>query len=242
MAKNTVSDKQTRFDRGDGRQEVPVAAGTSSQSGLVQFDSAAADFLPPGSASAGGTLAQLAAYSDHVHPYTSAEPLTSGEAIYARPTLSGGLTLTTQVLALSYWTAATSGTATAVTTQTAGTAASGLTYANVGIYSVAANGNLTLLASTGDLHTTLWIATYTNYASALGTSFTRVAGTRYALGCLAVGTTPPQLVGISPYSGNFMTIAPSVAEQVTGQSTLPSSVSAGSLANASSVIGAIVAP
>jgi hypothetical protein len=170
-----------------------------------------------------------------------AEALTSGEAIYPRVIASGSAPLATGTVALTYWTAATSGTATTVTTQAGGTAAAGLTYAAVGVYSVAANGNLTLLASTADLHTTLWIATYTTYASALSSSFVRVAGQRYAVGFLAVGTTPPVLAGTNP-GGTFTGLSPILAASVTGQATLPASVAAGSLSAGNNMPEAVVSP
>ncbi len=171
-----------------------------------------------------------------------AEPLASGECTYPRSLATwNALSLSTQVLSLSYWTAATSGTATTVTTVTGGTAASGLTYANIGIYAVAANGNLTLLASTGDLHASLWTSTFTNYASTLTASFSRQAGVRYALGLLAVGTTPPALSGNS-VEGWFSTVSPTLCAVLSGQSTLPSTVTAGSLGNGVAVFTAVVAP
>jgi hypothetical protein len=175
-------------------------------------------------------------------PY-GAEPLTSGEAIIPRVAVTpAGTGLTSGVLGLTYWVAATSGTATAVTTCTAGTAASGLTYANIGIYTIDVSGNLTLVASTGDLHTTLWVGTFTTYTSSLTSSFTRTAGTRYALGVLGVGTTTPILTGVAPSDGGFMAFAPVLARSVSGQATLPSSVAAGSIIGGSNMVEAILAP
>jgi len=174
--------------------------------------------------------------------FGTAEPLASGEAIINRLIANGGLTTTlaTGTVTFTYWKAATSGVCANVLTATAGTAASGLTYAAVGVYSVDASGNLTLLGSTGDLHTTLWINTFTAYTSPL--VFTRQAGAKYALGALAVGTTPPSLAAGSDYF-LFNPSAPIVFGSLSGQSVLPASVTAGSIGTGQSGgVQAVVAP
>jgi hypothetical protein len=182
----------------------------------------------PGVVTATGTTASPAnttgpAYQA-VAPY-SGELLTAGEAVQHRVAFTQQQPLTTGTMFLTYWTAARTETAAHVVTTTGGTAASGLTYANIGFFTVAANGDLTLVASTGDLHTTLWIATFTDYDSSLGAGFTKVAGTRYALGLLAVGTTPPNLWGqFVSYAGTAPIIAGTAAE-----ATLPATLAHGSI-------------
>jgi hypothetical protein len=171
---------------------------------------------------------------------TTGEPLNTGEAIYPRINTSGGPSLASQSLCLSFWTAATNGNATSVVTVTTGTAASGLTYAAVGIYLVDALGNLTLQTSTGDLHSTLWAATFTTYTSTLTTAFSRAYGQRYALGCLAVGTTPPTLAG--PPGTGFYAYAPFVAGSMASQATLPATIAAASVTGANQVAEAILTP
>lgn len=169
-----------------------------------------------------------------------AEPLAGGEAIFARVLANTTVTPATGQMMLSYWTAVTSGSATHVMTATVNAAAAGLTYAAVGVYSVAASGDLTLLGSTGDLHSTLWTATFTPYTSPL--AFTRTAGSRYALGVLAVGTTPPQLQGAGMYF-TFDSFTPLSFGVVTGQSALPASVLSASVGNTqSSGAEAVVTP
>jgi hypothetical protein len=173
--------------------------------------------------------------------WSGAEPLASGEAISGRRANSEFTQVSGQLL-LTYWTAATTGTATTVITGTGGIAGSGLTYAAIGIYSVAGNGNLTLLASTGDLHSTLWASAYSGYTSSLTSSFSRVAGTRYALGVLPVGTTPPSLYGnFIPYWTEQL--PPIAGGTVSGLAVLPSTVSAGSVSPyISQDLIAVVAP
>lgn len=161
-----------------------------------------------------------------VNPY-AAEPLQSGEALYARYANNSTISLASGQVAFTFWTAVKSESCSHVSTQTEGTAASGLTYAAVGIYTIDQSGNLTLAASTGDLHASLWTSIFTSYTSALTTPFVKTAGSRYALAVLAVGTTPPVLSGVVPSS--FAFVAPLAGAALTGQSSLPSSVPAGSL-------------
>lgn len=169
-----------------------------------------------------------------------AEVLASGEAIFARVDALSTITLVSGTLALSYWTAVTSGQPLSVITATVDTAASGLTYAALGVYSVDANGNLTLIGSTGDQHSSLWVSTFATYTTAL--SFARQAGQRYALGALAIGTTPPKLGAAGDYFA-FGPYAPTIFASLSGQSALPASISAGSLSMGQSTgVEAIVTP
>jgi hypothetical protein len=156
-----------------------------------------------------------------------AEALASGEAIFPRVASTESCALVSGYLLLTYWTAATTGTATTALTSTSGTAAAGLTVAQIGIYSVASTGALTLAASTANLNTTLWTVAYTGYTSALATPFNRVAGQRYAFGVLAVGTTPPTLAGSNP-SGFFADIAPILCADY-ATATMPPTVAAGAV-------------
>lgn len=173
--------------------------------------------------------------------YTGAEPLTSGEAIYTRALAQNLDAMATGVMLVTFWTAATTGTATEVITSTSGTAASGLTVAQIGVYSVGTGNALTLLASTANLDGTLWTATYTGYTSTLTSSFNRVEGTRYAVGFLAVGTTPPSLGGLSGV-GAFLDLAPINCATVSGLSSLPSTVTSGNVVAGYMQPLAIVAP
>lgn len=162
----------------------------------------------------------------------AAEPLTSGEAIFPRFLSTSSFTPSTGVVYLTYWVAASSGSCTGVTTYTGATPASGLTYANIGVYSVnASTGNLTLLQSTGDIHTTAWLAANTPYTTNWASSgvFTRTAGNIYALAVFALGlggTMPalscytgiPALLALpSPAAPATTAIAPSITSNSDGQ-------------------------
>lgn len=78
-------------------------------------------------------------------------------------------------------------------------AASGLTLAKMGLYTAAANGDLTLVARSAS-NTSLLSALNTQYDEALATaggfpaSYALVTGTRYAVGIIQVGTTPGRMV------------------------------------------------
>jgi hypothetical protein len=196
-----------------------VAAATTSAAGVVQLDGTAADLQPAGAAAAGA--AGKAADAGHAHPWASAEPLASGEAMFARVAWTQQQSLTASTLMLTYWTAVKTETAGHVITVTGSAASSGVTYANIGVFSVDSSGNLTLLASTGDLHATLWTGTFAQYTTAFTASWPKVAGTRYAMGLLAVGTTPPNLFG------QFVSLpglAPILAGTVGGQAAMPGTV------------------
>jgi hypothetical protein len=173
-------------------------------------------------------------------PATRGEALTSGEAILPRYDTQNSVPLSASSVKFTFWTASTTGTATSVVTSTGDAAASGLTLAKIGVYSVDGSGNLTLLASTADLHASLWTSTFTKYTSSLASSFSRVAGQKYALGCLAVGTTPPHLLGNSIYP--FGNIQPYLFGGYDGQSDLPASVPVSSWYGADAGPQAIVAP
>jgi hypothetical protein len=201
-----------------------VATATTSAAGVVLLDGTAADLQPAGLAAAGS--AGKAADAGHAHPWASAEPLTSGEAIFARVAWTQQTSLTASTLMLTYWTAVKTETTGHVVTVTGSGASSGVTYANIGVFSVDSSGNLTLLASTGDLHTTLWTGTFAQYTTAFTASWAKVAGARYAMGLLAVGTTPPNLFG------QFVSLpglAPILAGTVGSQATMPGTVAHGSV-------------
>jgi hypothetical protein len=201
------------------------------------LDSAAADIQPDGVQAAGA--AGKAADARHVHPYVTAEPLTSGEALFPRYAFTQQQALTGSTLALTYWTACKTETINNVQTVT-GSQGATLTYAAIGIYTIDGSGNLTLAASTGNLHSTLWLATDTEYTAALTSGFSKVAGTRYAMGLLAVGSQPPNLFGqYSQGSDRAPITAASVSE-----TTMPASISGGGLTTGTYQISfqAIVTP
>lgn len=204
---------------------VYATGGTWTRATLL-LDSTAADIQPLGTQSAGST--GKAADAGHVHPWTAAEPITGGEVIRPRSSINDTLTIQSGTMLLSYWTAISSGSASTISTLVGGTAASGLTLARIGVYSVDSSDNLTLLASTGNIAGSAWLSTYTLFSASLTSTFTRTVGSRYAVGFLAVGTTPPSLyaAGNTAFSASFNPIEYGAASPL---SDLPSSLTSSGL-------------
>jgi hypothetical protein len=116
------------------------------------------------------------------------------------------------------------------------TGASGGSVVRFGLYSVAANGDITLVARTAN-DTTLLNTTSTTYVKALDTTggfpatYTMVAGQRYALAVLVVGATP-SVRGASPALG---AIPPAINRVMTLQSDLPTGTTASASLSATSL-------
>lgn len=105
------------------------------------------------------------------------------------------------------------------------------------VFSVAANGDLTLLAVTTN-DTTLFSATYTRYQKAVSgaTPFTKTRGVRYAFGVLVVtlGSIPTFLGTTIGNSINFGAIGgeiPVMSRSKAGQASVPSTITNASLVN-----------
>lgn len=145
-----------------------------------------------------------------------------------------GITTSTSVvsgrLALSYFQVARGLTVSQIRTFTAATAAATPTLCRVGIYSVAANGDLTLAASIAN-DTTIWNAVTSTFTRSLTASLALAPGATYAFGQLYVGTTVPtwpcaSMAAIDPAE---TAISPRVTGSLTGQTDLPGSITAGSV-------------
>lgn len=147
---------------------------------------------------------------------------------------TGGITLGTQNLCLSYFTARHTGNVGSAVTRTgSGGAGATPTICRIGIYSVASNGNITLIGSTAN-DTALWNAANTTFTKALSVATPLTAGSRYAVGLLVVtGSTAPVILGNPVTPAPLAGLAPLTAGLVAGQSNLPSSVASGSITNAS---------
>ena len=181
--------------------------------------------------------------------WTLGEALSQGELTVPRIVATNSAAPVTQKVTIMYWTAVKSEQATSVTLQTGATVASGLTYAAVAFYSIAANGNLTQVATTGDIHVGNFGATFTQYTLSLGTGFAKVAGTMYAMAVLCVGTTPPTLQCTSP--GSLVWVTPWApgnvieAVQTATATTMPASMTFAALGanpNGSNMFQALVSP
>lgn len=141
----------------------------------------------------------------------------------------------TQALCLTYFTARRTETITQcrITTGSGTTPGAITSLSRVGVYSEAGNGDLTLVASTVN-DTSLFATNSTEYTKSFASSFSKTAGTRYAVGILIVSTnTLPTFVGPHPTSssavGAIYGRSPRIAAQFTGQTDLPSPISNASL-------------
>lgn len=135
---------------------------------------------------------------------------------------------------LQYFTADKTETINTLTAYT-GTVAAGATPTLVryGVYSVAANGDLTLVASTPN-DTTLLAATNTAYPKALSASLAKVAGTRYATAIIvvtaaALPTFHGQQLTATTVMNTLLRDSPPLVGRLTGQTDLPASITAASL-------------
>jgi hypothetical protein len=167
----------------------------------------------------------------------------TGEGTFARALAYNQLQLITQNAWFSYFTAQRSETVDWVTTYTAANGAT-ITYGAISIYTVDSAGNLTQVGTTGDLHASIWASSFTMYTEQLTAPFSKVAGQQYAIGVLAVGSGTPNLLCAQTQNGAPLALAPALFANLSGQSSLPSSVAAGSLAFSSygAVVQAVLSP
>lgn len=170
--------------------------------------------------------------------------LTAGEALMPRDVASSAVTMSSGNLRLAYFTARKSEVVTTLRVTTNSTAAGATpTLVRYGLYTVAANGDITLVASTAN-DTTLFAAANTAYPKALSAAYTKRAGVRYAIGVLVVtGAAAPTIVGENyGGSGADWALAPRLSGIVGGQADLPASVVAASVADTTARPQAILLP
>lgn len=117
--------------------------------------------------------------------------------------------------------------ATTLRTTIGNTVAAGLTLARFCAYSVAQNGDLSLVASTPS-DTALFNATYSSVSKALSSPYTFVRGNIYALGFLLVGSTMPNPAGWF-VTESECNLPPRYTASLSGQSNLPASIPNSSL-------------
>lgn len=146
---------------------------------------------------------------------------------------SAAQTTATQRLVLSYFTARKALTSTQVQVTTGSTAAAATpTLCRVGLYSIAANGDGTLVASHAN-DTAMFATQNLAYTKTWTAPVDLVAGTRYAVGILVVSAgATPTFLGVTPGVAFEFTRAPAMANHLAGQADLPASFLAASLANA----------
>ena len=152
------------------------------------------------------------------------------ETAPSRSSVSSQLTLVTGVVYMTHFTPFETTNVSQITCVSGNIASASLTYAAFGLYSYnEATGAYTLLARTASL-TTLFNATQTAYTRSFDTTggypatYSLVAGSRYALGVLFVGTTMPQAwCDATPIA--LLGLTPVINKQGSGFSTLPTAPS-----------------
>lgn len=164
--------------------------------------------------------------------------LAVGEATMAREYIvTSAVPTNSGFLRLGYFTAKKSETVTAVR-YTVGSVVAGATptVCRIGLYEVADNGNLTLVASTPNDTALFSGGTFAAFTKALSVPYNKIQGRLYALGVLIVtAAATPNLYGTNSHIASVAFQDPKLCAQVGGQTDLPSSVSAGSLGATSSV-------
>lgn len=211
--------------------------------GLVEVITAG----PAGAAGAAGTNgADGAAGAPGAPSASDSALLTVGEETFSRISARDTtLSLTSQRVLLGYFTARKSETVTQVRVICGSTAAGATpTTVLIGVYTVAGNGDLTRVAVTTN-DTAVFAATNTPYTKSFTASFSKVAGTRYAVGILVVtAAAVPTTVGIFGGGGNAAEVGldPRLAGAVTGQSTMPASIANASITTTSNVPYIVLLP
>lgn len=171
--------------------------------------------------------------------------LAVGEEVFSRLLVAAsGHVVASGVVNFVYFTARKTEAITQVRNYSGGTAAAATpTLCRMGFYSVAANGDLALIAACAS-DTTLWASTFTGYTRALTAAFAKVAGARYAFAHLVVtGAATPTFAGhgINTFYPDG-TSAPRLIGSIAAQTDLPASVLAASVAVGGNRVYAVALP
>lgn len=202
-----------------------AAAGTGISLGTYQM-ATATDGI--------STLTDTPAALAQLHPYPLSDSAGPGEETHDRRTCNANMTLTSGTLFFSYFRAKKTEYIAHIETGT-NTAASGGTYAGMGLFTVSPAGLLTLVAKGEQTSSpTLWTSAFEyiggngaiNTRIALSANYQTIAGTMYACGLLFTGSGAP-LIPASLLTGGsgglgFLSGAPldPLSAQLSGQSTL----------------------
>lgn len=169
------------------------------------------------------------------------DAIESGEELMSRRHVIAASPLEASgTLHLSYFTARKTETANAISMLTDNVAATGVTLARMGVYSVDGAGNLTLLAACAN-DTTLFDDAYSAYQRALTTPLAKTKGARYAVGILVVGSGMPSMTGIT-CSGADASLPPRLCGILGGQANLPATIAAGAVVEDYRIFQATIKP
>lgn len=147
----------------------------------------------------GGGLADAGNRIPMDQPALPGTTLKHGEETFSRMLCNTSASMTAGTMLLSYFTSSKTELISTIEAMVAD-ARTGGTYVGYGLFTVAANGDLTLVAKAEQTSSlTLWGSGFQpigGFDTKLGltATFSKVAGTRYAIGALQVGGTPPKLI------------------------------------------------
>lgn len=160
------------------------------------------------------------------------DTLASGESTNPRLFEFSGTVASSGVMRLAFFTAERTEAVANVRVACGAAAGATPTLCRVGVYSVASNGDLTLLSATAN-DTTLFGTASTWYTRALETSFTKQAGQRYAAGILIVSTaTMPNIIGfnaVNSVAPAELSLPPRLTGQASSLTDIPASITEASL-------------
>jgi hypothetical protein len=143
---------------------------------------------------------------------------------------SSASVITSGTVHLTYFTARKTETITKLMASVDATAAAGLTYGALGIYSIDGSGNGTLVAaSTSD--TAGFAPAFSLYQPSLTASMTKTAGQLYAVAILCTGSTMPSLTARPGNAQLFSSQSPRLTGSLTGQASLPGTFTSASVVN-----------
>lgn len=154
---------------------------------------------------------------------------TTGQAVVNRSFVDTVSSAASGRLDLAYFTAYRSEQITKIRTYTGASAAGATpTLCRVGLYTVAANGDVTLVASAPN-DTGLWSASNAAFESTLSAPYNLVKGTRYAVGRIIVSAAALPSWPIQSLYGAMAAQAPRLSGFLDGQTDLPLSATSASL-------------
>lgn len=172
--------------------------------------------------------------------------LVSGEeAVPRRLVLATNLTMSTQLLRVTYFTARKTETISQVKMVSGGTAAAATpTLVRIGIWTADLDGGLLSQVAATPNDTALLASTSTAYTKALSASFTKQAGQRYGIGLLVVtaAAAPTMQASVPQLLAAEGKIQPALGTSVGSQADLPASAAAGTLNAASNQVYFVLLP
>ncbi len=179
--------------------------------------------------------------SSGVAGYFNGDKFTAGDETYIRKNRGDSATLTSGSMVLTFFTSSRAENVTSIRMICGGVAAVTPTLIRFGLYSIAANGDGTLVAATDGADTTALAAANTTYTRNLTATYGKLAGQRYAIAALSVAATAGSLIGIVPSAFLAeMALAPRQSGRLNGQTDLPASFTDAALATSNTMYYGVV--